>query len=121
MTKFTYEQNLAAIKLYLKGQSPGEIIKNLILESMLNFFLVKQYKRHGPNILNPKKFMKNIVVKFKLNVLNWKKQYHETYEATALKFVILNPGTVYQWQKTKDKGDFIASNKNPHWLRRKRM
>ncbi|GBG05500.1 hypothetical protein LrDSM24759_14140 [Lactobacillus rodentium] len=27
MTKFTYEQKLAAVKLYLEGQSSGEIIK----------------------------------------------------------------------------------------------
>ncbi|GBG05499.1 helix-turn-helix domain-containing protein [Lactobacillus rodentium] len=112
MTKFTYEQKLAAVKLYLEGQSSGEIIKkfNIGEHAQLRFW-VKQYKRHGPNILNPKKKHEEYSGEFKLNVLNWKKQYHETYEATAVKFGISNPGTIYQWQKAKDKGDLVASNK----------
>lgn len=112
LAKFSYEQKLAAVKLYLNGESSGKIIKEFkIGEHAQLLFWVKQYKRHGPGILKPKKIHAEYSSEFKLDALNWKENHHETYEATAIKFGISNPATIYHWQKAKLNGELVASSK----------
>lgn len=112
LVKFTYEQKLAAVELYLSGQSSGKIIKEFDIGGHAQLlFWVQLYKRHGPTILKPKKTREAYSSEFKLNILNWKKRYHETYEAAAIKFGITNPSIIYQWQRDKDNGRLASSNK----------
>lgn len=112
MVKFTYEQKLAAVELYLSGQSSGKIIKEFNIGGYSQLlFWVQLYKRHGPTILKTKRIHEAYSSEFKLNILNWKKRYHETYEAAAIKFGITNPAIIYQWQKDKEDGRLTSSNK----------
>ena len=112
LSKFSYEQKLAAVRLYLAGQSSGSIIKEFqIAEYAELLFWVKQYQRHGPASLRPSKTKSQYSSEFKLNALDWKKRYHETFEATALKFGLSSPATVYQWQKASDAGLLVAPKK----------
>ena len=112
MSKFTYEQKLNAVKLYLEGQSSRKIVKefNIKTNSQLLFW-VKQYKTHGANILKEKRNHQGYDRKFKVKVLKWKKENNATYEATALKFGISSPSIIYQWQRLFNKGELLNSTK----------
>lgn len=112
MSKFTYEQKVLAVKLYLNGQSSKKILEKFNIRTTAQLlFWVKQYKSHGFSILKEKRNHQDYDKKFKAEVLQWKKDNNATYEKTALKYGISSPSIIYQWQKLLNKGELLNSTK----------
>lgn len=100
MTKFSYEFKLKVVQEYLQGTGSPTLSKKYGIDnhfSVLNW--VKRYQKFGPKGLQVRSPGFSYDGKFKLKVLNWRKQNQASYADTALQFDISNPGTIANWQK----------------------
>ncbi len=105
MAKFNFDTRLKAVQLYLAGIGSTTVAQRLGIKQR-NYVLmwVARYQKYGIKGLEIRQPKYDYDGKFKLRVLNWKKQYKASYSQTALHFDISNAGTIANWQKKFDQG-----------------
>ena len=109
MTKYQANTKLRAIKLYQKGVGLSQISQELNITNANEITVwLKIYQQQGLDGLQAKQTKTKYAGKFKLEVLNWRKQHNTSYQAAALHFKISNIGTIANWQKKFDTGGVKA-------------
>lgn len=103
MTKYQANTKLRAIKLYQKGVDLNQISKELNITNANEIdHWLKRYQQQGLSGLKAKQTKTKYGGKFKLKVLNWRKQHNTSYQTAALHFKVNNIGTIANWQKKFD-------------------
>ena len=108
MSKYTVETKLKAIELYKNNLGSRQIQRELnIPYSTINEWIIL-FKKYGKAGLITKRTRKKYSGQFKLEVLNWRKEHNESYQATALKYGISNTGIIANWQRAYKEGGIDA-------------
>ena len=109
MSKYTVETKLKAIELYKKGLGSRQIQckLNIPSHSTIDRWIIL-FKKYGKAGLITKRTRKKYSGQFKLEVLNWRKEHNESYQATALKYGISNTGIIANWQRAYKEGGIDA-------------
>ena len=108
MSKYTVETKLKAIELYKNNLGSRQIQRELnIPYSTINEWIIL-FKKYGKAGLITKRTRKKYSGQFKLEVLNWRKEHNESYQATALKYGISNIGIIANWQRAYEEGGIDA-------------
>ena len=103
MTKFSFEDKLRAVNMYLRGYGSNTVAKVYKVKNHSNILMwVKRYQKYGIDGLKVRYPKYDYDGNFKLNVLNWRKRHKASYPETALQFDISNPGTIATWQRKLD-------------------
>ena len=103
MTKFSFEDKLRAVNMYLRGYGSNTVAKVYKVKNHSNILMwVKRYQKYGIDGLKVSYPKYDYDGNFKLNVLNWRKRHKASYPETALQFDISNPGTIATWQRKLD-------------------
>lgn len=109
MSKYTVETKLKAIELYKKGLGSRQIQckLNIPSHSTIDRWIIL-FKKYGKAGLITKRTRKKYSGQFKLEVLNWRKEHNESYQATVLKYGISNTGIIANWQRAYEEGGIDA-------------
>ncbi|USF22157.1 helix-turn-helix domain-containing protein [Ligilactobacillus murinus] len=103
MTKFSFEDKLRAVNMYLRGYGSNTVAKVYKVKNHSNILMwVKRYQKYGIDGLKVRYPKYDYDGNFKLNVLKWRKRHKASYPETALQFDISNPGTIATWQRKLD-------------------
>lgn len=109
MTKFSFELKLKIVGQYLSGTSSTALAKRYGVKNSSNITTwVARYRKYGINGLKIRSPKYDYDGKFKIKVLNWRKENQASYPETALKFDISNAGTIAMWQRKFNKGGLQA-------------
>lgn len=109
MSKYAVETKSKAIELYKKGLESRQIQceLNIPSHSTIDRWIIL-FKKYGKAGLITKRTRKKYSSQFKLEVLNWRKEHNESYQATALKYGISNTGIIANWQRAYKEGGIDA-------------
>lgn len=99
MSKYSEEFKLQVVRDYLNGSLGYTLIarKYDISDKSIVRRWVRAYKEWGESGLALKKKKQFYSVQFKLNVLHFMKQTGASYQETAIRFKLNNPGLIANW------------------------